>query len=106
MEARVLPPPSKQSKIGVLLRAIDHSLEIQVCKYYLRWALKSVNNTYIELFGSLGITFYLLNIQQLLAGGQYLISDPSTLTPVLSIAALGRKYSMPPDFLLQPGFRV
>ena len=31
------------------------SLEIHVHKYYLHWALKSVNITYIGLFGSLGV---------------------------------------------------
>ena len=38
---------------GWLLVDSFHTLGIQVDKYYLHWALKSVNTSYIGLFGSL-----------------------------------------------------
>ena len=37
---------------------VSHTLRIQVYKYYLHWAPKSVNISYIGLFVSLGITWF------------------------------------------------
>ena len=46
--------PSSMSSYHRLISSTNRTLEIHVHKYYLHWALKSVNITYIGLFGSLG----------------------------------------------------
>ena len=81
--------------LGVVLSSMrlgqGFSLEIQVCKCYLFWGLKSINITYFHLFGSPG---FCRGLKNYFCGGPIVLKKGMWPSPLFGIKA---KHSYDPS---------